>query len=318
MTSTDIAAGTGAAAAHDDAVRHTAGTMAVTAAMVVFGINNVIVRTTDLSGTVTASYRLLIGVTVLAAVLGLGGRRPTLAGLRLAVLPGIAYGAGVLFFFSAFKSTSIANATLIAALQSGVSLTVVGRFFGERVRLSELVLTGVATAGVALVILGGESGGAGRLEGDLLAIGGMLANTAYFFLAKRARARSSVAAGSFQVGLLTVAAAMTVPLVLASGTVPVPSGSDWVRLLVLAVGGTLGHLGINWAHRHVTLTTASLLTLAVPVVSSTVAWFVLDEYLSVPQWVGAGITLASLAAVVLRAVRPLPVPGRRRLRPGAP
>ncbi len=275
--------------------------------MVVFGVNNVIVRTTGLSGTVTASYRLFIGVALLAGVLWLGGRRPTLEGLRLAVPAGIAYGATILLFFSAFKATSIANATLIAALQSGVSLTVVGRLFGERVRLPELVLTGAATGGVALVILGGQAGGAGRLGGDLLAIGGMLANTVYFILAKRTRERTGVPPGSFQVGLLTVAAVMTLPLVLASGSVPVPDGGDWVRLLVLAIGGTLGHLGLNWAHQHVTLTTASLLTLAIPVVSSTVAWVVLDEYLSPMQWVGAGITLASLAAVVLRAVRPIPV-----------
>lgn len=272
-------------------------------AMVVFGVNNVIVRTTGLSGTVTASYRLFIGLALLVALLSLGGRRPSLEGVRVAVPAGIAYGTSVLLFFSAFKTTSIANATLIAALQSGVSLTVVGRLFGERVRTPELLLTGVATSGVVLVIVGGEAGGAGRLEGDLLAIAAMLANTAYFVLAKRTRERSMVPAGSFQVGLLLVAAVMTVPLVLGSGTVPVPDGGDWIRLIALAIGGTLGHLGVNWAHRHVTLTTASLLTLAVPVVSSTVAWVVLDEHLSAVQWVGAGITLASLTAVVLRAVR---------------
>lgn len=293
---------------HDVVSRRAPGTLAVTAAMVVFGVNNVIVRTTGLSGTVTASYRLFIGLALLVALLSSGGRRPSLEGLRVAVPAGVAYGASILLFFSAFKATSIANATLIASLQSGVSLTVVGRLFGERVRLPELLLTGAATGGVVLVIVGGEAGGAGRLEGDLLAIGAMLANTAYFVLAKRTRERSAVSAGSFQVGLLLVAAIMTVPLVLGSGAVPVPDGGDWVRLVALAVGGTLGHLGVNWAHRHVTLTTASLLTLAVPVVSSTVAWVVLDEHLSALQWVGAGITLTSLTAVVLRAVRPSPRP----------
>ena len=288
------------------AEHHTSGALAVTAAMVVFGVNNVIVRTSGLSGTVTASYRLFIGVVLLVAVLWATGRPPTLDGLRLAVPAGIAYGGTILLFFSAFKATSIANATLIAALQSGVSLTVVGRLFGERVRWPELALTGAATGGVALVILGGQAGGAGHLSGDLLAVGGMLCNTTYFILAKRTRARTGVPAGSFQIGLLVVAAIMTVPVVLAGGSVPVPDGGDWIRLLALAVGGTLGHLGLNWAHRHVTLTTASLLTLAVPVVSSTVAWIVLHEHLSAVQWIGAAITLASLAAVVLRAVRPNP------------
>ncbi|MDZ7674974.1 MAG: EamA family transporter [Acidimicrobiales bacterium] len=284
---------------------HVAGTLAVTGAMVAFGVNNVIVRTTGLTGIVTASYRLFLGIALLVGVLALGGRRPSLRGLRVALAPGVCYGAAILLFFTAFKETSLANATLIAALQSGVSLTVVGRFFGEKVRAGELILTGVATGGVALVIFGGEAGGAGRIEGDLLAIAAMLANTAYFVLGKRARAAASdVDNGAFQVGLLTVAAAMTIPLVVIPGDIPVPDGGDWIRLLVLAVGGTLGHLGVNWAHRHVTLTTSSLLTLAVPVVSSTVAWFVLDEYLSVAQWVGASVTLASLTAVVLRAVRP--------------
>lgn len=301
MTDTDTADG----AAVDELALRVPATLAVTGAMVVFGVNNVIVRTTDLSGIVTASYRLFLGVGLLIGVLVAGGRRPTGAGVRLALAPGVAYGVSILLFFSAFKATSIANATLIAALQSGVSLTVVGKLFGERVRGPELLLTGLATAGVGLVILGGEAGGAGRIEGDLLAIGAMLANTAYFVLAKRARARSDVAAGSFQVGLLVVAAAMTVPLVLASGDVPVPDAADWVRLVALAVGGTLGHLAVNWAHRHVSLTTASLLTLAIPVVSSTIAWFVLDEHLSEVQWIGAGVTLASLTAVVLRAVRPV-------------
>lgn len=309
MTSTDSPP---TRAGRAEADHGAAGTIAVATAMVLFGVNNVIVRTTGLSGTVTASYRLFLGGMLLVVVLGLSGRPPTLAGLRLALAPGIAYGVSVMLFFSAFKATSIANATLIAALQSGVSLTIVGRMFGEKVRLPELALTGVATCGVTLVILGGETGGTGRIEGDLLAVGAMLANTAYFVLAKQARGRSPVSAGSFQVGLLTVAAMMTVPLVASSGDASVPDGGDWVRLLVLAVGGTVGHLGVNWAHRHVTLTTASLLTLAVPVVSSTVAWFVLDEFLSPVQWLGAGVTLASLTLVVLRAVRP------NRVRAGSP
>lgn len=290
-----------------DVRRNTAGTLAVTGAMVAFGVNNVIVRTTNFSGVVTASYRLFLGIALLVAFLWATGRRPTVEAIRVAVPAGIAYGGSILFFFSAFKETSIANATLIAALQSGLRLTLVGRFFGEKVRLPELLLTLVATGGVILVILGGEAGGAGDIHGDLLAVGGMISNTMYFVLGKRARERSDVPAGSFQVGLLVIAAAMTVPIVLASGDVPTPDGGDWIRLLALAVGGTLGHLGVNWAHRHVTLTTASLLTLAVPIVSSTVAWFVLDEYLSAMQWVGASITLAALAAVVLRAVRPLEV-----------
>lgn len=276
--------------------------------MVLFGVNNVLVRQMTLSGLATALWRLWIGTVAMLAGLRLGGRRLSWGSIRTSVPGGIAYGASIWLFFAAFKATSIANASLISALQSGLTLTVVGRLFGEKVRPADLALTGVATAGVALVVLGAGSGGSGHLGGDLLAAGGMLASTAYFVAAKQAR-RTEPAA-DYQAGLLVVSSLATTLVVLASRTgVGHPTGADWVRLAVLSIGGSAGHLGINWAHRHVPLMTASLLTLATPVVASAVAWAVLGERLGLLQWVGALVTLAALGAVILRAVQePLPAP----------
>jgi drug/metabolite transporter (DMT)-like permease len=292
----------------EDRRHRAAGTAAVGAAMVLFGVNNVLVRQMTLSGLATALWRLWIGAVAMLAGLRLGGRRLSWGSLRTSVPGGIAYGASIWLFFAAFKATSIANASLISALQSGLTLTVVGRLFGEKVRPADLALTGVATAGVALVVLGAGSGGSGHLGGDLLAAGGMLASTAYFVAAKQAR-RTEPAA-DYQAGLLVVSSLATTLVVLASRTgVGHPTGADWVRLAVLSIGGSAGHLGINWAHRHVPLMTASLLTLATPVVASAVAWAVLGERLGLLQWVGALVTLAALGAVILRAVQePLPAP----------
>lgn len=284
------------------------GTAAVAAAMVLFGVNNVLVRQMTLTGLATALWRLWLGMVAMLVALRLGGRRLRWGSLRASLPGGLAYGASIWLFFAAFKATSIANASLISALQSGLTLTVVGRLFGERVRLADLALTGLATAGVGLVILGAGSGGSGHLEGDLLAVGGTLASTAYFVAAKQAR-RTEPAA-DYQAGLLVVSAVATTVVVLAAGGgVGRPTGADWARLAVLALGGSAGHLGINWAHRHVPLITASLLTLAVPVVASAVAWAVLGERLGPLQWAGAVVTLASLGAVIVRAVNePLPAP----------
>jgi drug/metabolite transporter (DMT)-like permease len=279
-----------------------AGTAAVAAAMALFGVNNVLVRQMTVTGLATATWRLWLGTAAMLVALRVAGRRLSWGGLRTAVPGGIAYGASIWLFFAAFKATSITNASLISALQSGLTLTVVGRLFGERVRGADIALTGVATAGVALVIVGAGEGGTASLRGDLLAAGGVLASTVYFVAAKQAR-RSEPAA-EYQAGLLVVSAVATTVVMFAGRQgLGHPTGADWARLAVLSVGGSAGHLGINWAHRHVPLVTSSLLTLAVPVVASATAWAVLDERITPLQWLGALVTLGALALVILRAVR---------------
>jgi drug/metabolite transporter (DMT)-like permease len=271
--------------------------------MVLFAINNVAVAAMALSALTTALYRLWIGTVALAVILWLTGRTPDRAVLRAAIPGGIAYAAGVCLMFSAFQTTSLANATIILALQSGLTLTVVGRFFGETVRPGDLVLTAVATLGVVLIVVGGEGGGAGDLKGDAFAALGMVATTAYFVLAKQARV--DVPAAEYQLGLLLVAAVATVPAFMLLGEpLTAPTTWDWARLALLAGGGSVGHLGLNWAHRHVPLKATSLLTLAVPVISPALAWVVLDERLSALQSAGAAVTLGTLAAVIVRSVRP--------------
>ena len=60
---------------------------------------------------------------------------------------------------------------------------------------------------------------------------------------------------------------------------------------------------MNWAHLHVSLTLAGLLTLAIPVLSTVGAWLVLDQRLTVPQVVGMAVVLGSLVLVVRQDAR---------------
>ena len=60
---------------------------------------------------------------------------------------------------------------------------------------------------------------------------------------------------------------------------------------------------MNWAHLHVSLTLAGLLTLAIPVLSTVGAWLVLDQRLTVAQVVGMAVVLGSLVLVVRQDTR---------------
>ena len=103
---------------------------------------------------------------------------------------------------------------------------------------------------------------------------------------------------------------------LVGGTAAPPSGAEWLFPIGLVLVPTTGHLLVNWAHQHVTLTFASLMSLGVPVLSAAGAWLVFGDALNLLQVMGMVVVSAVLAFVVLEGERggfrggdPLPADG---------
>jgi drug/metabolite transporter (DMT)-like permease len=157
----------------------------------------------------------------------------------------------------------------------------------------------VAIAGVTVVMFGGGADAELQLRGDLLALVAMALFTAYFVLVKDVRAR--IDTFTLQTVTMTLGAVVLLPMaaIEAGGLVPVwPSWTEWGWLaLLLAIPGT-GHLLMNWAHLHVSLSLAGMLTLSIPALSALGAWLVLDQRLTVVQATGMAVVIASLVVVV--------------------
>ena len=75
------------------------------------------------------------------------------------------------------------------------------------------------------------------------------------------------------------------------------SSFGWVVVIVLLPGS--GHLLINWAHNHTTITTSSLLTLLIPVLGTVGGALWLDQRVNATQAAGIGVVLAALAVVIV-------------------
>lgn len=271
---------------------------AAVVAVVTWGIGPLFVKATDLPGFTVALYRLFFGGLFMAGLLHARGGRLRLATFRASAAGGVAFGVNILFFFTAVKQTSVADATIITALQPALLLLLVGPLFGERVRAAVVAWTAAAIAGVALVVYGAGSG-TRSLVGDLLAVGALLTWVWYFVASKQARAR--IGALEYQASLLIVSAVIVAPVVVLSGSqLLVRQPVQWgvVAAVVVIPGG--GHLLMNYAHGQVRLTVASLLTLATPVVATGGAALVLDEGITAIQALGGLVVLASLAVVILR------------------
>jgi drug/metabolite transporter (DMT)-like permease len=281
--------------------RSAAGTAAAVVAVVLWGAASVMAKgASHIDGLTLAFHRLWINALAMTILFRLTGGRVNRRLLRMALPGGIAFAADITLFFVAVKHTTVANATIISALQPALVLFVAGPLFGERVRTSDVVWTSVALAGVAVVVFGSAATPSWSPLGDALAVAALLAWTAYFVTGKQARERLD--ALEFVTGMSIVASLTVGGVVLASRhDISVPDGGTWAIILALALGtGGFGHFLINWAHGHAPIVLTSLLTLIIPVVAIAGAALFLGEDVVVAQGIGAAVVIGALAAVVTR------------------
>ena len=278
------------------------GAAATAVAVTLWGFGNVLVKHLTVDGLTLAVDRMWIGAVAYVVAYTVRGGRISLRSLRTSAVGGLCFAADIALFFVALHHTSVADATVIGALQPALALVVAGPLFGEAVGVPEVALSAVGMLGVAVAVFGSASTSGRTAFGDLLAVGALLAFTWYFVASKQARA--TLGALEYQASMLVVAAVATAPVVALSGhgLIP-PHASDlgWAAV-VAAVPGS-GHLLVNWAHRSTPIMTTSLLTLGVPAVSIAGAAVFLGEPLTLLQLAGAVVALGGVSLVLVRSAR---------------
>jgi drug/metabolite transporter (DMT)-like permease len=297
------------------------GVTAAIVAVVVWGASSVLIKqVAGLDGLGVACYRIWLGAGLVTVAFVASGGRISRRMLRASLWGGVAFCADLVLFFCAVQETSVANATVIGALQPLLMLVVSGPLFGERPRLSDGAWGLVAVAGAAVVVLGGDGGGANSLGGDLLAVGALIAWTGYFITSKTAR--TLLTSFEYLTGLYIVSAVLVIPVPFVLGQpLGSPSGKAWVLIAVIAVmNGAVGHFLMNWSHAHIPLVAMSLLTLGIPIVSAATAALFIDEPLELVQVAGMGLVIAALAVVAVHTARRQDATDEDRVAavPGAP
>jgi drug/metabolite transporter (DMT)-like permease len=282
------------------------GFAAATTASVMWGLGNVIVAKTPLNGLAQATHRFWLGTLLYLAVLYGSGRRLRWASFRAGWLGGVMLAGDIGFFFVAVKHTTLADAATIGALQPIVILLLAGALFGERITRRHLICTALALAGTAAVVLGSSKrSGATSVLGDVLAVGSLLSWAGYFIVSKTARRQLDTV--EYMSVIMVVGTAIIAPVALVTGELTGPSAQltwstfGWVALIVVLPGS--GHLFINWAHNHTTITTSSLLTLLIPVLSTAGGAIWLSQRIEPAQAAGIGVVVATLAVVILGDAR---------------
>jgi drug/metabolite transporter (DMT)-like permease len=282
-----------------------------------WGLSGIFVVLTTQPALVAALERLWLGVPLIAVLLIASRRRLYWPVLWRSLPGGVLLCGDIALFFSAVKLTSIADATIIGALQPVLVLFIAKPLFHEKVSLADTAWTALAIGGMAAVILG-SSGAMARhgAIGDLLAAGSVCCWTGYWLVSKRARMSSrkdssgapspASAVGSIEytAGVMLVAAVAMVPVTLLSrehltaGTL-----EDWLWLGLLALLPGAAHLLANWAHRFVDVSVSSVIVSINPVIAAGAAAVVLHQSLNGSQTAGGLVAVLAVVMLARRAAR---------------
>ena len=279
-----------------DSSLHVPGLVGALLATFAWGASGVIAKVLDMDSLAIVVYRFSIASIVFLIWMTLRGIRLTPEKMRLAAPAGIALALDVALFFSAVKETTVANATVIGALQPVLMLGVARRFLGEEISRAQVLWSLAAVGGVTFLIFGSSGLPGWSMRGDLLAVSALFAWTAYLFLVKTSQS-DRLSTTEFTTAVAIYTAVLVIPLAIVFGQdLSWPSRNSWLLLFLMAFGsGLLAHPLMNWALARIPVSIGSAMTLLVPVSATILASLFADEVISLVQVVGISIVLLSLA-----------------------
>jgi drug/metabolite transporter (DMT)-like permease len=245
-----------------------------------------------------AAYRSSVGAIVMVCALYLSGRRLTWTKFRLGIPGGVFLGLDLILFFSAVKLTTVANATVIGALQPALVILISAPLLGERVARGASRWALVGLAGSALVVFGASGLPDWSARGDGIAVLALFAWTGYFVASRLIRNR--LEALEYAAITAVVASFVAWPAAAAFGQdLSWPDTISWLWILGLAlVSGIGGHLLMSISIPHLPLWASSTMTLSIPVISTVTAAIFLSEGVAIAQAIGMLIVLVALAAAI--------------------
>jgi drug/metabolite transporter, DME family len=248
----------------------------------------------------------LLVLFALAAAAAGRVRLRTGGGPRAVLLAGACVAVYQATFFAAVADTGVAVGTVVA-IGSGPAFAGVfaSTFAGERVTLRWAAATGLACAGVALLVLGGGAGGSVSAPGVGLALVSGAGYAGYAVASKRmldaGGAPEAVMAAIFGVGALLILPLLAI--VPAAG-LATPGGLTLV-LYLGAVPTALAYVLFARGLDRIGASETATLTLAEPLTAAALGVIALGERLGLAAAAGAALVLGGL---VVLALRPAPSP----------
>ena len=283
----------------------TLGFIALGIAILSFSAGSTLVKLSHTPGVTVAFWRMLLCSAIWIVILRVMERRwLAWSDIRAALLPGIAFGLNITFFFTGVTKTTVASAEFTGALTPLIVVPMGAVIFKERLRLGALVYGLVSLVGLALVLFNAPPTGEFSW-GGVAWIGAATTLWATYLLTSRSlRQGRSVAAIMAAITPIATVVILPLGLFVFPGTLLQVTWRSVVFILILAVlTGTLAHGLMVFAQSHVPIGVISISQVSQPALA--VLWSVLFLGSTVVgiQIVGMALVILGLAMVTLQSRR---------------
>ncbi|MDF3126729.1 EamA family transporter [Rheinheimera sp. 1928-s] len=236
-------------------------------------------------------YRLGLGAVILALYLAVTGQLRLLAGKPpvLVLVNGILLASFILCFLSAIQTISLTLAILLVYLAPALSAIIAHFLYAERLTSRTLLLIMLAFFGFFMLQEFQFDSRVEQQQGLWYALASLITYTAFILLNKKVPDAVPLYHKSFY--QLLVGSLCVLPLV---ANQPWPEADQWLWLVIAGLfPGFLALVFALQAIQHLPTRVFGTLAYLEPVVVIIAAWLLFAEPMSVLQWLGALLILAS-------------------------
>jgi drug/metabolite transporter (DMT)-like permease len=248
------------------------------------------------------AWRLALAALLLAPLAGARlGRVRDLSGRERLLLAtaGVALALHLFAWIAAVQSTTVANATLVLALNPVITAAGAYLLFGERASPRLKIAIGVGLLGVAAVGWSDLAFEPGQLVGDALSMVSAFLFSAYLLIGKRVRPKLDTDA--YVTIVYGIAALVGFAAMLAIRAPMIDyTPRTWLCFGLMALVPTmLGHTSLNAAVKYVPAGRITALTLAEPLLAGSVAFVAFGERVSAGAVAGYALICGSVLITAL-------------------
>ncbi|MDN4075584.1 DMT family transporter [Fictibacillus terranigra] len=265
--------------------------------VIAVSFSSIFVKLSDAPVSVQGMYRLLFTVLFMlpfSAKHVMEAKRITSRQCLLLFLSGLFLALHFLLWMGSLKLTTVASSTIILALQPVFVLIGAFFLFNEKTSPSLLAGMGVAICGAVFIGWGDIGISPENLLGDVLSLLGTLAVAVHMLIGQHLLRR--IPSFFYSLSVFVSAISVFACYNLAAGIPMVGyAKQDWTIFFLLAIIPTVfGHVLFNWLMKYVSAKTISFNILGEPVGASILAYFMLNEHITIFQAAGGFLVCTGL------------------------
>jgi len=217
---------------------------------------------------------------------------------KLAAFAGLFLSIHFSTWISSLKYISVANSVVLLAT-TPVFVGIASMFFLKE-RLNKALAAGIALTLVGAAIIGVNGFGSNHfsLIGNILALLGAIGAGGYFMIGRALRGRIDTFSYVTVVYCFTALVLLSVTFAFGFSFLHYERSEYLLFFLIAFVPQVVGHTSFNWALKHVSAATVSVISLGEPIGAPILAFFILGEKITAIQLFGGILILAGVVSAL--------------------